>query len=96
MLIRAYSRLSFGRVKTHCLIAALIALFFTAAAHAANPIYTYTLPQSGTPASYDEAIAVATLEGVINRSSPELFVRSRTNARPQYWLDLMSARSSLA
>ena len=77
-------------MKTHCLIAALIALFFTSAAHAAKPIYTYTLPQNGTPASYDEAIAVATLEGVINRSSPELFVLSRTNSRPQYWLDLMS------
>ncbi len=56
---------------------------------AGAPLYIYTLPQDGTPASYDEAMAVACLQGIINRTSPDLAVVSRKNARPQYWLELM-------
>ncbi len=58
-------------------------------ATANKPLYTYTLTQDGTRASYDEAMAVASLQGIINRASPELYVLSRTNARPQFWLDLL-------
>ena len=50
---------------------------------------TYTLSQEGKE-SYDEALAVASIQGIINRSSPDLYVLSRKNARPQYWLDLLS------
>jgi len=53
-------------------------------------LYSYTLVQDGTPASYDESLAVACLQGIINRDSPELYVLSRKNNRPQYWLDLLS------
>jgi hypothetical protein len=55
-----------------------------------NILYTYTLTQNGTAASYDEAMAAATLQGVINRDAPELYVLSDTNSRPRYWLDLLS------
>ena len=55
-----------------------------------KPLYTYTLTQDGTPASYDEAMAVACLQGIINRKSPELYVLSRSNKRPQFWLDLLT------
>ena len=55
-----------------------------------KPLYTYTLTQDGTQASYDEAMAVASLQGIINRASPELYVLSRTNTRPQFWLDLLA------
>src|ERR1039458_2577836 len=55
-----------------------------------QPLYTYTLAQDGTQASYDEAMAVASLQGIINRTSPELYVLSRTNTRPQFWLDLLA------
>ena len=55
-----------------------------------RPLYTYTLAQDGTPESYDEAMAAACLQGIINRESPELYVLSRTNASPQYWLDILS------
>ena len=55
-----------------------------------KPLYTYTLTQDGTQASYDEAMAVASLQGIINRASPDLYVLSRTNARPQFWLDLLA------
>jgi hypothetical protein len=55
-----------------------------------KPLYTYTLSQDGTPASYDEAMAVACLQGIINRTAPDLYVLARTNSRPQFWLDLLS------
>ena len=55
-----------------------------------RPLYTYTLAQEGTPESYDEAMAVACLQGIINRESPTLYVLSRKNTRPQYWLDILS------
>jgi hypothetical protein len=57
---------------------------------AGKPLYTYTLAQDGTQASYDEAMAVASLQGIINRASPDLYVLSRTNTRPQFWLDLLA------
>jgi hypothetical protein len=59
-------------------------------ARSSKPLYTYTLSQDGTQASYDEAMAVASLQGIINRTSPELYVLSRTNSRPQFWLDLLA------
>ena len=57
---------------------------------AGKPLYTYTLAQDGTQASYDEAMAVASLQGIINRTSPDLYVLSRKNTRPQFWLDLLA------
>src|ERR1035437_4113551 len=59
-------------------------------ARSTKPLYTYTLAQDGTPASYDEAMAVASLQGIINRTSPDLYVLSRKNMRPQFWLDLLA------
>jgi hypothetical protein len=53
-------------------------------------LYTYTLAQHGTSESYDEAMAVACLQGIINRKTPELYVLSRKNTRPQFWLDLLT------
>jgi hypothetical protein len=35
-------------------------------------------------------MAVACLQGVINRESPRLYVLSKKSTRPQYWLDLLS------
>src|ERR1035441_3291599 len=55
-----------------------------------KPLYTYTLAQDGTPASYDEAMAVASLQGIINDTSPDLYLLSRKNTRPQFWLDLLA------
>ncbi len=43
------------------------------------PLYTYTLSHDGTPESYDEAMAVASLQGIINRDAPTLYVLSRKN-----------------
>lgn len=62
----------------------------TATRQQSAPLYTYTLAHDGTPESYDEALAVAALQGLINRQSPELYVLSRKNNRPQFWLELLS------
>jgi len=54
-------------------------------------LYVYTLMQNGTPESYDEAMAVACLQGIINRKSPVVYVLSKTDTRPAYWLDLFTS-----
>ena len=54
------------------------------------PLYSFTLTHDDSPESYDEAMAVACLQGIINRKSPEVYVLSRKNTRPQYWLDILS------
>jgi hypothetical protein len=51
-----------------------------------KPIFTFTLPRRGGPGSYDEALAAATLQGVINRKAPRLYLLSQEDVRPQYWL----------
>lgn len=55
-----------------------------------KPLHTYVIAHDGTTASYDEAMAAASIQGIVNRTSPELYVLSRTNTRPQYWLELLS------
>ena len=61
-----------------------------------RPLYLYTLASDGTPAAYDEALAAASLQGIINRKSPEVYLLSRKNRRPQFWLDLLTQRQPLA
>jgi hypothetical protein len=55
-----------------------------------DPLYTYTLSGDGSPRAYDEAVAVACLQGVINRDGPRVYVLSQKDRRPGYWLDLFS------
>jgi hypothetical protein len=54
-------------------------------------IYGYTLAHDGSPRSYDEAMAAATLQGIINRQAPRLYLFSRKDDRPAYWLKVLSA-----
>ncbi len=53
-------------------------------------MYVYTLATSGTPGAYDEAVAAACVQGIVNRDGPRVYVLSTGNARPQYWLDTLS------
>ncbi|MCC6695428.1 MAG: hypothetical protein IT365_07350 [Candidatus Hydrogenedentes bacterium] len=55
-----------------------------------NDLYVYEVPGPGTPEAYDETLAVACLQGIINRGAPRLYVTSAANQRPGYWLDLFS------
>lgn len=55
-----------------------------------SPLNLYELPSPGTTESYDAAMAVACLQGIINRDGPRLYVLSAHNPRPRYWLDTFS------
>ena len=72
----------------------LLLLIFVVAsdATASQPLFTYTLALEGGESTYDEAIAAASLEGIINRDSPQLYLLSRKDSRPQYWLGLLSKK----
>lgn len=61
-----------------------------AAAGDEAPLFTYTLGPKAGAASYDEALAVATLQGVINRDAPRLYVLGKGTTRPTYWLQTLS------
>ncbi len=61
------------------------------------PLYVYTLTQQADAATYDEGVAVATIQGIINREAPTLYVLSTKfpvgladPARPSYWLRLFT------
>ena len=88
-LRRGLKRLSAAPGPTRQVVAAVPAER-TKNTKVAKPLYTYTLAQDGTPESYDEAMAVACLQGIINRKSPEVYVLSRKNTRPQFWLDVFA------
>ncbi len=54
-----------------------------------DPMYLYTLKyQWGTQAAFDEAVAVTSMQGIINRDAPKLYVLaySQSPQWPQYWL----------
>ena len=71
-----------------CLL--LLSTHLRGSAELPRTVYTYTLQDDGTPQAYDEAMAAASLQGIINRERPELYLLSKKNPRPQYWLDVMS------
>ena len=50
----------------------------------------YQLLHDGTSEAYDEALAVASLQGVINRASPDVYVTSPRDNRSQYWLERLA------
>jgi hypothetical protein len=69
-------------------------------------MYLYTLSGDATREGYDEAMAVACIQGIVNRGNPTLYVLSKpysytnppmyywdlskTYSRPAYWLDVFS------
>lgn len=54
-------------------------------------IYTFTLMDNGTPEAYDEAMAVACLQGLINRDAPKIYVLSSKSKTPDYWLRIFTS-----
>jgi len=57
-----------------------------------HALYIYTPSGHGTARTYDEAVAAACIQGIVNRDGPRLYVLSHDNPRPQYWLDLFSQK----
>ncbi len=52
-------------------------------------IYDFN-PYIGQIESYDEAMALVTMQGIINREAPILYVDNKPFKRTGYWLDIMS------
>ena len=86
------------RFRTTVLLASLGLASASAVAGApAAPLHVFTLVQRADAATYDEAVAVATVQGLINRDGPELYILSTKvpaaladPARPAYWLKLLT------
>ena len=62
-----------------------------------RPLQLYPLTPRADAASYDETVAVATVQGILNRESPTVYVLaadpatvSPSAARPNYWLKLLT------
>ena len=53
-------------------------------------LYIYELPSQEGEEAYDHAMAAATMQGVINREQPALYVLSPWSKMPAYWLDVLS------
>ena len=52
--------------------------------------YVYTISGAIDTPSYDEAIAAASLQGIINRDAPRLYLMSHNWVRPQMWFDVFA------
>jgi hypothetical protein len=59
-------------------------------APAKDPLWLYEPAAQGTPAAYDEAMAAACLQGIINRDAPRVYVRPAYSGTPAYWLEKFS------
>ncbi|MBI5091777.1 MAG: hypothetical protein HZB26_04955 [Candidatus Hydrogenedentes bacterium] len=55
-----------------------------------STLYLYAPGAKPPVEMYDETLAAACLQGIINRDAPRLYVAPSTNARPQYWLEILS------
>jgi hypothetical protein len=68
-----------------------MARFATAADAAdAGPLFIYTLKADRTAAAYDEAVAASTIQGVINRTHPRVYLLNASDPKPAYWLRLFA------
>jgi putative glycoside hydrolase with GxGYxYP motif/GxGYxY motif-containing protein len=52
-------------------------------------VYSYTLAHETTAASYDESMAVACLQGIVNRDRPRVYLLSKKDNRPEYWRKIL-------
>lgn len=54
-------------------------------------MYVYEITRQPANADdYDEVAALASMQGIINRDEPILYVNNEGYGRPEYWLDIMS------
>jgi hypothetical protein len=56
-----------------------------------QPLFVYTHSRKEAIEFYDESIAVACLQGIINRKSPIVYVVSNADKWPGYWLEQFSS-----
>ena len=55
-------------------------------------LYLYELPALTNEAAYDHAMATATIQGIINREEPTLYVLSPWSKMPAYWLNILDKK----
>ncbi len=55
-----------------------------------NMLYIYTLSDKPAIEMYDEAAAVSTIQGIINKKQPAVYVLSTRKNTPLYWLDIFA------
>lgn len=53
-----------------------------------NKVYLYNVKHDKDEQSFDEAMIVACLQGIINRERPILYCTSQHSKKPEYWLDI--------
>jgi len=70
---------------------------FASASSGPAPLHLYPLSLRADAASYDETVAVATVQGILNREAPTVYVLAADPAavgssasRPNYWLKLLT------
>lgn len=87
------------RISFFSLAAAILYTFAVLAASGAEKseeeetaVYSYTLTHDATATAYDESIAVACLQGIVNRGGPRVCVLSRKDTRPEYWWKILSTQ----
>lgn len=66
-------------------------LFSGAAGRSPNRFYLYRLSEAKDPDGYDEAMAAACIQGIVNRGHPEIYIISEEDKYPGYWLDILSS-----
>ena len=54
--------------------------------------YIYDLPDLQGEEAYDHAMAAATMQGIINREQPILYILSPWSKMPAYWLDIFGRK----
>lgn len=55
-----------------------------------GPMYRYRLSDDKSAGTYDEALAVACLQGLVNRERPVVYVTAAGDSHPDYWLTVLS------
>jgi hypothetical protein len=57
---------------------------------APTSLYTFELPRAAGPEAYDEALAAACFQGILNRRSAKVYVLSPARDTPRYWLGVLA------
>lgn len=85
------------RIRRFLLAVTLLSAFGSPLVAGEPTLHVYQLPRATDPRGWDEAMAVATVQGILNRFTPSLYMlapaRDAAATRPtcpQYWLDLLS------
>ncbi len=69
-----------------------VIVFALSAALRADVIYRYTINDDGTPRAYDEALAVACVQGIVNREKPVLWVNAKNEKKAEVWEEILTQK----